>query len=99
MVISCSEATSNNANLDGIKFGPRENGKTMDEEVFNTRTKGFSELVKRRFVIGSYCLSKKNQDKLFIRAQRIRRMIVERLNEILGDYEGIMLPASGDKAP
>lgn len=99
MVISCSEATSNNANLDGIKFGPRENGKTMDEEVFNTRTKGFSELVKRRFVIGSYCLSKKNQDKLFIRAQRIRRMIVERLNEILGDYDVIMLPASGDKAP
>ena len=64
MVISCAEATSNDANLDGIKFGPRENGKTMDEEVFNTRTNGFSELVKRRFVIGSYCLSKKNQDKL-----------------------------------
>ena len=99
MVISCAEATSNDANLDGIKFGPRENGKTMDEEVFNTRTKGFSELVKRRFVIGSYCLSKKNQDKLFIRAQRIRRMIVNKLNEIFSEYDAIMLPASGHKAP
>ena len=99
MVISCAEATSNDANLDGIKFGPRENGKTMDEEVFNTRTNGFSELVKRRFVIGSYCLSKKNQDKLFIRAQRIRRMIVDKLNEIFNEYDAIMLPASGHKAP
>ena len=71
----------------------------MDEEVFNTRTNGFSELVKRRFVIGSYCLSKKNQDKLFIRAQRIRRMIVDKLNEIFNEYDAIMLPASGHKAP
>lgn len=99
LVISCAEATSNDANLDGIKFGPRENGNTMEEEVFNTRSKNFSELVKRRFVIGSYCLAKKNQDKLFIRAQKIRRMIVNRINEILGDNDVILLPASGQVAP
>ena len=99
MVISCAEATSNDANLDGIKFGPRENGKTMEEEVFNTRTKNFSELVKRRFVIGSYCLAKANQDKLFLRAQKIRRMIVNRINEILNENDVILLPASGEVAP
>lgn len=99
MVISCAEATSNNANLDGIKFGPREDGKTMGEQVFNTRTKNFSELVKRRFVIGSYCLSKQNQEKLFIRAQKVRRMIVNRLNEIFKDYDLIMTPSSGQVAP
>ena len=99
LVLSCSEATSNNANLDGIKFGPREDGNTMVEQVFNTRTKNFSELVKRRFVIGSYCLAKSNQEKLFIRAQKIRRMIVDRLNEILGENDLIMLPASGQVAP
>lgn len=99
LVISCAEATSNDANLDGIKFGLRETGKTMEEEVFNTRSKMFSELVKRRFVIGSYCLAKSNKDKLFVRAQKIRRMIVDRLNEILEDNEILMLPASGKVAP
>ena len=99
MVISCSEATSNDACLDGIKYGPRENGNTMEEEVFNTRTQNFSELVKRRFVIGNYCLAKKNQDKLFVRAQKIRRMLVDRLNEILTDDDVLLLPASGDIAP
>jgi len=99
LVISCAEATSNDASLDGIKFGPRENGNTMEEEVFNTRSKNFSELVKRRFVIGSYCLAKKNQDKLFIRAQKIRRMIVNKINEILGNNDVILLPASGKIAP
>lgn len=99
LVISCAEATSNYACLDGIKYGPRESGNTMAEEVFNTRSKNFSELVKRRFVLGSYCLAKKNQDKLFIRAQKIRRMIVDRLNKILGDNDVVLLPASGKIAP
>lgn len=99
MVLSCAEATSNDACLDGIKYGPREKGNTMEEEVFNTRTKNFSELVKRRFVIGSYCLAKKNQDKLFVRAQKIRRMLVNRINEILNTNDLILLPASGNIAP
>ncbi len=99
MVLSCSEATSNNANLDGIKFGPRSQGKDIDEVVMNTRTEGFSELVKRRFVLGGYCLAKQNQEKLFIRAQKIRRLIVEKLNEIYKSYDLILCPAAGDIAP
>nr|MCR5332791.1 Asp-tRNA(Asn)/Glu-tRNA(Gln) amidotransferase subunit GatA [Bacilli bacterium] len=47
-VLSCAEATSNNANLDGIKFGPYYHGKTYEEVMSNARTKGFSELIKRR---------------------------------------------------
>lgn len=99
MVISCSEATSNNANLDGIKFGIREPGKDIDEVVINTRTKGFSELVKRRFVLGNYCLAKQNQEKLFLRAQKIRHLIVDELNKIFESYDLILTPAAGDIAP
>lgn len=99
MVISCAEATSNNANLDGIKFGPREEGNTMSEQVMNTRSKNFSELVKRRFVIGSFCLSKNNQEKFFIKAQKIRHMIVDRVNEILGNNDIILASASNQTAP
>ena len=65
-VLSCAEATSNNANLDGIKFGPLSKGETYEEVMKNARTKGFSELIKRRFVIGSFALMKENQNDLFI---------------------------------
>ncbi len=99
MVISCAEATSNNANLDGIKFGPRYEGKTYEEVMMNARTKGFSELIKRRFVIGSFALMKENQELLFLRAQKNRRKIVEAVNGILADNDVIYLPAAPSIAP
>ena len=98
-VISCAEATSNNANLDGIKFGPYYDGKTYEEVMSLARTKGFSELIKRRFVFGSFTLMKENQNDLFIRAQKNRRRIVDKVNEILKDYDFIYLPASPSVAP
>ena len=99
MVISCAEATSNDANLDGIKFGPRVMGENFNDTIIKTRTQGFSELVKRRFVLGSYCLSKENQKELLLRAQKIRRLIANAVNDILKDVDAILLPASGDIAP
>ena len=57
-VISCAEATSNNANMDGIKFGPLSSGTTFEEVMSDARTKGFGELIKRRFFIGSFALMK-----------------------------------------
>jgi len=94
IVISCAEATSNNANLDGIKFGPREVGNSYEEIMTNSRTKGFSELIKRRFVIGSYSLLKENQDELFFRAQKTRRLIVNAINKILEQNDGIFMPSA-----
>lgn len=99
MVISASEATSNNANLDGIKFGPRGEGSTIDEVMMNTRTNGFSELVKRRFVLGSYCLSKDHKEELFLRAQKVRRLLVQEQEKILAHYDVYLAPAAGDIAP
>lgn len=99
IVISCAEATSNDANLDGIKFGPNYGGNSYQEVMFNARTKGFSELIKRRFVIGSFALMKENQDVLFLRAQRNRAKIVERLNQILADFDFIYVPAAPSIAP
>ena len=96
MVISCCEATSNNANLDGIKFGPREgNESTYMEVMMNARTKGFGELIKRRFVIGSYSLLSANRHDLYDRAVKARRLIVNRANEILNDYDAVLTPVTG----
>ena len=99
IIISSAESTSNNANLDGIKFGLREPGNTYEEIVFNTRTKGFSRLIKSRFIIGGYSLLKENREELFIRAQKCRRLIVNAFTSILNEYDAIYCPASPTTAP
>lgn len=99
ITISCAEATSNNSNLTGIIFGPRGNGKTIDEIMFDARTTGFSELIKRRFILGSYILQQENQDRLFLNASRIRRLIVDKINSCFSEFDGMILPASGGVAP
>lgn len=96
IIISCAEATSNNANLDGIKFGPRiGEAKSYQEVMMEARTRGFSELIKRRFVIGSYSLLRDNQEELFVRAQKVRHLIVNKVNEVLNEYDAILAPCSG----
>lgn len=98
MCISCAEATSNNSNLTGIQFGPRGEGQSVEEIMFDARTKGFSELIKRRFILGSYILQKENQEKLFLNAQRVRHMIVDKMNEFFEKYDGMIAPCSGGPA-
>ena len=97
--ISCAEVTSNDANLTGIHFGTRGEGTTPEEIIKDARTKGFSELIKRRFVIGSYVLQKENQEKLFLNACRVRRLLVDRLNELFKTYDGLIMPAAASIAP
>ena len=97
--ISCAEVTSNDANLTGIHFGVRGEGKSPEDIIMNARTKGFCELIKRRFVLGSYILQKENQEKLFLNACRVRRMIVDRVNELFNEYDGIIMPAAEGIAP
>ena len=99
MAISCAEATSNDSNLTGIHFGVRGNGKTPDEIIHDARTKGFSELIKRRFIIGSYILQRENQEKLFLNAYRVRRLIVDKMNELFKEYDGLIMPAASGIAP
>lgn len=99
MAISCAEATSNDANLNGIHFGVRGEGNTPDEIIIDARTKGFSELIKRRFVIGSYILQKENQEKLFLNACRVRRLIVNKMNDLFEKYDGLIMPTTATIAP
>ena len=91
-VIAYSEATSNLSNMTGIIFGPRSEGKTYTEMMKNFRTKNFSPLIKRRFIIGSYVLQKENKERYFLNAQKARRLIVNRWNELFSKYDGVILP-------
>lgn len=98
VVISCAEATSNMSNLTGIVFGPRSNNKNVFEMMKEHRTNGFSPLIKRRFIIGSYVLQKENQERYFKNAQRVRRLIVDKMKELFKEYDCLILPVSSGPA-
>ena len=92
VILSCAEATSNMSNLTGLIFGPRGEGKTYIDVMKDHRSKGFSPLIKRRFVIGSYVLQKENQERYFKNAQRVRRLIVDKWKELFKTYDAVILP-------
>jgi aspartyl-tRNA(Asn)/glutamyl-tRNA(Gln) amidotransferase subunit A len=98
-IIANCEATSNHSNLDGLRFGVSEDGDDTREVVINSRTKGFGSLIRKRFVIGSFGLHEENQEKVFKKAQRIRRLIVEEVKKCLEEYDCLIAPASNDIAP
>ena len=98
-IISSAEATSNNANLDGIKFGVNKEAESYEEMLFKVRTEGFSDRIRRRFVIGSISLLEENQEEIYLRALRCRRVIVDTFNKILESNDAIILPASPTIAP
>lgn len=97
--IANAEATANHSNLDGIRFGVRKPGESVEEVMTASRTAGFSSYVRARFVIGSYSLFEENQDRLFRKAQKIRRLIVEAYAKLFEQADIVLTPANVDVAP
>ena len=97
-IIANSEATSNHACLDGVKYGTRVDAATPDEVMIASRTNGFGAHIKRRFILGNLALATQNQEKMFRKAQRVRRLIVEELNKIYENYDLILGPTAGHVA-
>ncbi len=98
-IIANAESTANHSNLDGLRFGSQEDGATMEEMMMNSRTKGFGKLLRQRFVIGSYCLFVENQEKVFRKAQKVRRLIVDQYAGFMKDHDAIIALAAGGCAP
>lgn len=98
-IISNAEATSNHACLDGIKYGNRKEGETIDGMIIRSRTDGFTSHIKSRFILGNIVLATKNQERMFKKAKRVRRLIVEALNKIYQEYDIILTPNCGGIAP
>lgn len=94
VILSCAEATSNMSNLTGLSFGPRGDGDNYIDVIKDHRTKGFSSLIKRRFVIGSYVLQRENQERYFKNAQRVRRLLVDAWKKLFENYDAVILPVS-----
>ncbi|QHX36366.1 amidase family protein [Spiroplasma sp. BIUS-1] len=92
MMISFAEGASTHSNLDGIRFGMRAEGKDYKEIIRNSRTQGFGETVKRRFIIGSYQLKSENQEILLAKSKKVRRMIVEELDRLYEQVDILIIP-------
>ncbi len=98
-IIANCEATANHSNLDGINFGCTVVGNDTNEIMINSRTQGFSPMIRKRFIIGSYSLFEENQDRLLRKAQKVRRVISNTFNKVFEEYDVVLAPASGDVAP
>lgn len=98
-ILANAEATANHSNLDGLRFGVSKPGSSVEEVMKASRTAGFGKLLRKRFVIGSYALFTENQEKIFRKAQKVRRLIVDDLDRVLASVDAIMAPASGQGAP
>ena len=92
VVIHSAEASSNMSNLTGIIFGPRGEGENYIDIIKDHRTKGFSPLIKRRFIIGSYVLQAENKERYFNNAQRVRRLLVDAWKNLFKTYDAVILP-------
>lgn len=98
-IIANSEATSNHSCLDGIKYGDRQPGESTDDVMINSRSDGFGPQVKRRFILGNLALATENQERMFRKAQRVRKLIVDEINRINEEYDIILTPNAGSVAP
>jgi len=98
-IIANAEATANHSNLDALRFGVQKEGKDNEEVMSASRTAGFGPLLRKRFVIGSFALFTENQELIFRKAQKVRRLIVEDVQRALTDIDCLIAPASGNGAP
>ncbi|XP_011186001.2 glutamyl-tRNA(Gln) amidotransferase subunit A, mitochondrial [Zeugodacus cucurbitae] len=77
-ILNQCEVASNMARYDGIEYGHRPNIESSTEELYaNTRAEGFNTVVKTRILTGNYFLLRKNYQKYFEKALRVRRLISE----------------------
>ena len=71
-IVAPAEASSNLARYDGVRFGLRVPGETLDDMYEKTRAAGFGAEVRRRILIGTYVLSAGYYDAYYLKAQRVR---------------------------
>lgn len=94
-VLTTAEASSNLSRYDGVHFGYRSPNATDLESTYKlSRSEGFGEEVKRRIMLGTFVLSAGYYDAYYAKAQKVRRIIQEKSNDILSNYDLIILPTT-----
>jgi aspartyl-tRNA(Asn)/glutamyl-tRNA(Gln) amidotransferase subunit A len=97
-IIAPAEASSNLARYDGVRYGLRVEGQNLQDMYELTRAQGFGSEVKRRIMIGTYVLSAGYYDAYYIKAQRIRRLILNDFQEAYKKCDVLLTPATPSPA-
>ena len=94
-VLTTAEASSNLARFDGVHYGYRSpEAKEMETVYKKTRTEGFGREVKNRIMLGTFVLSSGYYDAYYSRAQKVRRILTEKVLALYKDYDFILMPTS-----
>ena len=93
-IIAPAEASSNLARYDGLRYGNRVDGSSLDEMYINSRTAGFGKEVKRRIMVGTYVLSAGYYDAYFVKAQKVRRLIRDDFVKAFEKCDVILTPTA-----
>jgi len=97
-IIAPAEASSNLARYDGVRFGLRVDGDSLDEMYELTRAAGFGAEVRRRVLIGTYVLSAGYYDAYYLKAQRVRTLIARDFTEAFERVDCILTPTAPSAA-
>ncbi|GAB6093598.1 Asp-tRNA(Asn)/Glu-tRNA(Gln) amidotransferase subunit GatA [Furfurilactobacillus curtus] len=94
-ILAPSEASSNLQRFDGIRYGYRtSDAKNLEELYVKTRSEGFGDEVKRRIMLGTFALSAGAFDAFFMKAAKIRTLIIEDFKRVFADYDLIVGPTA-----
>ena len=94
-LLACAEAASNLSRYDGIKYGHRTpKADSYEELIIKSRSEGFGEEVKRRILLGNYCLSSGYYDAYYRKALALRQLIREEYNAIFEKCDVILTPTT-----
>jgi aspartyl-tRNA(Asn)/glutamyl-tRNA(Gln) amidotransferase subunit A len=94
-VLTTAEASSNLSRYDGVHYGHRNlEAANLNELYKKSRAEGFGEEVKKRILLGTFVLSAGYYDAYYAKAQQVRRLIRDRMEEMLSEYDVILTPVS-----
>ncbi|MBJ6111126.1 Asp-tRNA(Asn)/Glu-tRNA(Gln) amidotransferase subunit GatA [Hymenobacter sp. BT523] len=94
-ILTTAEASSNLGRFDGVKYGYRAPDATDLESLYKkSRAQGFGAEVQRRILLGTFVLSASYYDAYYTKAQRVRRLIKEKTDELLRQYDFLVLPTT-----
>jgi len=97
-VLATSEASSNLARYDGVKYGLRAEGKDLIDTYMNSRAQGFGAEVKRRIMLGTYALSSGYYEAYYRKAQQVRTLIKKDFEDVFKVVDVIVTPTSPTSA-
>ncbi len=97
-IVAPAEASSNLARYDGVRFGLREDGADLRDLYERTRAAGFGAEVRRRILIGTYVLSAGYYDAYYLKAQKVRALILKDFTDAFGQVDALLTPTAPSAA-